>query len=492
MKTFLAALAAGALLSTAAQAATYVNNLQVANGVDLSGLGAGVNTNRLGGFGSDLVYDASSGTYWGMSDRGPGGGVISYAPRLHQFSLTTNASTGAITNFNLLSTVLFKQADGVSNFNGLNPLLLNGSAATLGASFDPEGLVRRSNGNFLVADEYGPSVYEFSSAGVFIRAFETPANLIPTTTTGRDYVSGRPTIITGRQDNRGYEGLTLSPDGTKAYAILQDPLVNEGASNDGRRSRNLRLVEFDVATGTQTRQLIYQVEDIADINARIPGTTSDFSATNQGRSIGVSSIVALPDGKRFLVLERDNRGLGVDDPTASAPVGTKRVYLIDTTGATDVKGISLANTSTLPGGVTAVNKTLFLDIQSALTAAGVTIPEKLEGMAFGPTLADGRISLVFVTDNDFSVTQTGSGTQLDVCTSGAGGTTAQVTLDAACPTGMALIPNNLYAFNLSTAEISSLGLSPVPEPTTWAMMVGGFGLIGAAMRRRTTKVRFAI
>lgn len=27
-------------------------------------------------------------------------------------------------------------------------------------------------------------------------------------------------------------------------------------------------------------------------------------------------------------------------------------------------------------------------------------------------------------------------------------------------------------------------LAPVPEPTTWAMMIAGFGLVGAAMRRR--------
>lgn len=26
--------------------------------------------------------------------------------------------------------------------------------------------------------------------------------------------------------------------------------------------------------------------------------------------------------------------------------------------------------------------------------------------------------------------------------------------------------------------------APVPEPATWAMMIGGFGLIGTAMRRR--------
>jgi polyisoprenoid-binding protein YceI len=31
----------------------------------------------------------------------------------------------------------------------------------------------------------------------------------------------------------------------------------------------------------------------------------------------------------------------------------------------------------------------------------------------------------------------------------------------------------------------------VPEPTSWAMMVGGFGLVGGAMRRRSAKLRFA-
>jgi hypothetical protein len=35
--------------------------------------------------------------------------------------------------------------------------------------------------------------------------------------------------------------------------------------------------------------------------------------------------------------------------------------------------------------------------------------------------------------------------------------------------------------------------SAVPEPSTWAMMIGGFGIVGGAMRRRrsTTTVTFA-
>ena len=31
----------------------------------------------------------------------------------------------------------------------------------------------------------------------------------------------------------------------------------------------------------------------------------------------------------------------------------------------------------------------------------------------------------------------------------------------------------------------------VPEPATWGLMIAGFGLVGAAMRRRSTKVAFA-
>src|SRR5262249_7865706 len=161
----------------------------------------------------------------------------------------------------------------------LNPLLLNGDKSVLGRSFDPEGITFGPDGQLFISDEYGPSVYEFALVDVapeqtearFVRAFTIPANLIPKAGTTLDFVDGRPTITSGRQDNRGFEGLPITPDGTTLYAILQAPLVDEGASNDGRRSRNLRIVAFDVVSGLSVAQYIYQLEPIADINARIPG-----------------------------------------------------------------------------------------------------------------------------------------------------------------------------------------------------------------------------
>lgn len=492
----LLALAATSLLATApAQAITFVNALRVDNVV------TGANdANRFGGFGSDLVYNARDGLYYGMTDRGPGGGLLNYAPRIQAFSMNV-ANDGTISDFSARNPIVFTR-DGVA-FDGQNPALLNGNNAILGRSFDPEGLAIRANGNFLVSDEYGPSIYEFDSQGRFVRAFEIPANLVPKTASGApNYVDGRPTITSGRQDNRGFEGLTLSNDGTKAFAILQDPLVNEGPVNNGeaqgRRGQNLRIVEFDIATGKANKQYAYTLESLASINDRIPGTANDFTANQQGRSIGVSSITQLPDG-RFLVIERDNRGWGVDDTANRLPIGSKRVYLTNIDGTTtDISNVSLAGLSALPAGVTAVTKGSqpFLDIQAMLASAGVPIAEKLEGLSFGPMLADGGRALFIISDNDFSVTQfDGSSTQYEYCTTGpeTNATSVTLPLGTACPQGMSLIPTFIYSFKLSAAEAGALGFAntPVPEPTTWAMLIAGFGMVGGAMRRRKVRVAYA-
>lgn len=401
------------------------------------------NLNRFG-FYSDLVYDAKSGYWYALSDRGPGGGVIDYATRVQRLRIPFDASTGAIGQPVVDRTILFLAEDG-EVFNGLNPRLLNDNTATLGLSFDPEGLAVGKGGHFFIADEYGPSVYEFTSSGHFVRAFATPDNLVPRTASSMpDYVNGRPAVAAGRQDNRGFEGLTLTPSDKTLLAVIQDPLVNEGSNGDGRRSRNVRVVAFDVASGLATAQYVYRLEPIAALNALDPSTADDFSATHQGRSIGLSAIHALSETE-FLVLERDNRGLGVE--VTAAPLH-KRVYRISTLGASDVSALSLAGSNDLPSGVMPVGKALEVDVLAALRAAGaLDIPEKLEGLAIGPRLADGRTLVLIGSDNDYSVTQTGAGEQFEVCVNRATGErVSDVALDGECPAGMTRIPGTLLSF----------------------------------------------
>ncbi|MBC7521517.1 MAG: esterase-like activity of phytase family protein [Sandarakinorhabdus sp.] len=486
---FLSAAAVAALFAVPALAApTYVGKVEVAgNAVDLAAIGSTPNDNRLS-FGSDMFYSQREQTFYGISDRGPGGGTIDFAPRIEAFKLAVNSASGAISNFNLTATKVFRQANG-SVYSGLFPdRLPGGSKPVLGNSLDSEGIARLPNGQFVVADEYGPSVYVMNRDGKFLRAFTTPSNLIPREANGTvNYVDGRPTTTTGRQDNRGFEGITVSGDGKKAWAIMQDPLLNDATGTaNGRSGTNLRIVEFDVATGIGGKQYIYQLEGLSAINGRIPGTSNDFTATQQGRSIGVSSITWI-GGTRFLVIERDNRGEGPDNLIAGAllPVGTKRVYMIDIASASDVSGLVLNTSNTaLPSGVSAVSKMLFLDVAGAFTNAGEIIPEKIEGLAIGPKLDDGSFLLLLATDNDFSVTQNGSNVQFDVCTGG--GSTVQVALGAACPSGKALVPSRIYGFKVSGDDRANFtrSLFSVPEPASWAMLIAGFGLTGGAMRRR--------
>jgi hypothetical protein len=54
-------------------------------------------------------------------------------------------------------------------------------------------------------------------------------------------------------------------------------------------------------------------------------------------------------------------------------------------------------------------------------------------------------------------------------------------------------PDGEYSIDLTPYSVffSSLPvLSSVPEPASWAMMLGGFGLIGGALRRRKVAVSF--
>ncbi|MFN0302768.1 MAG: esterase-like activity of phytase family protein [Burkholderiales bacterium] len=446
-----------AMAGNALAAPTLVNAVTIpGNAVDKS-KGTGANENRLGGFFSDLYYDRKQEKYFALPDRGPGGGTIGYDTRVQKFDIKIDERTGGIKSVYLDKTIKLKRQDGVA-FNGLRPDLdpLNGNQAVLGRSFDSEGLVVGKNKRFYISDEYGPSVREFNKKGVQLREFTTPDNLLPRNSlSSLDFVNGRSTvnnngtIVRGRQDNRGFEGVAMTPDGKTLYAVLQDPLVNEGSQNDGRRSRNVRIVGFDVATGLPTKQFIYQLEAIAEINARIPAANA-FSATNQGRSIGLSAIIAINQNE-FLVLERDNRGIGVD-PATLLPIGSKRLFKINIAAATDVSALSLANTDTLPAGVVPVAKSLYFDMAAALTAKGLPIPEKLEGITIGPRLKDGSYALLIGTDNDFSVTQDATtNVQSDVCIDNAGGS-VNVPIDTPCPAGKALVPTWLYAIKADALD----------------------------------------
>jgi len=52
-------------------------------------------------------------------------------------------------------------------------------------------------------------------------------------------------------------------------------------------------------------------------------------------------------------------------------------------------------------------------------------------------------------------------------------------------------PDGLWTQGTLTFTYTSTATPGVPEPATWAMLIGGFALVGASMRRRATTVAYA-
>ena len=177
--------------------------------------------------------------------------------------------------------------------------------------------------------------------------------------------------------------------------MLQSAMLDEGA---GSGTLN-RIVQFDTRSGKAVAQYAYRME-----------------GSNQGR--GISALVALNE-REFLVLERNNRGLGVPDANVSG--ANKKVFRIDLRGATDVSAIDLDAPGAVFTPVSKSNAAPWLDLAAATTlehaslaALGGVSPEKWEGLTIGPRLDDGSYLVLAGTDNDYSVTQNGTGVQFDV------------------------------------------------------------------------------
>jgi hypothetical protein len=478
-----AALLAALLPFPALTAPVFVNGIAIP-AATADKFGTTANTGRLGFF-SDIYFDPNRGQWWGLSDRGPGGGTLPYDTRVQQFRIDIDATTGAISNFAVAETVKFRSDGTIGGvpagfFNGIAPGTLPASSSTgvLGLALDPEGfVVNPRNGNFIVSDEYGPSVYEFTRDGVLARVYATPGNLIP-----RDGPTGVPNFASdtdneaGKRTNRGFEGLAISPDGRYVYAMLQSAMLDEGAGNGTFN----RIVKFDTETGLAVAQYAYAM-----------------AAASQGR--GISALVALDDN-RMLVLERNNRGVGVGAEFATQ---NKKVFEIDLTGATNVAAIPIAG-GVLPAGVIPVSKVLtpFLDLgANTLAALGNKVPEKWEGLAVGPRLNDGSYLLLAGTDNDYSVTQNGSNVQFDVyfrfsdanpyatsiqcpldtkigCTFTTGGGAATLT------DSYALLPGVLHAYRASTTDLGGY-VAPIPVPGTLLLL--GLGIVGLALPRMRSR-----
>ena len=371
----------------------------------------GMSGNILGGLGSGLAYTGGD-TFLMLPDRGPNAtpydasvdNTTRYYNRFHSFRFQLEPSSAGLP-FTIrdtleVTTLLWSSepltyAGAAPSLNTAGRFYFNGRSDQFGtakgstnpdnARLDPEGIRVSADGkSVFISDEYGPYLYQFDRAtGQRLKSFVLPAKFAAShlSSKGDEEIAGNDS---GRVANKGMEGLAITPDGQTLVGIMQSPLAQDG----GTRAPYVRILTVDIATGA-THEYAYGLNNIGTVE--------------KPKYAGISEIVAVND-HQFLVDERDGKGRGA----GGEPV-FKNLFLIDLAGASDVSGLSGAEA--LAGK--AVTKTVFLDMVAALKAGGIasdTIPEKIEGVSFGPNVTLNGVvthTLWIASDNDFLSTLDG-------------------------------------------------------------------------------------
>jgi hypothetical protein len=320
---------------------------------------------------------------------------------------------------------------GVS-FNSVTTLLQPDGTAFAINTVDPESIrINPRTGTLVWSNEglrggsgvpplQNPTVREMTTAGAYLRDYAVPIRYNPAGTGATD---------PGIRNNLAFESLSFSTDGRTLYTATENALVQDGPAATVSGGSPSRILSFDAVTGQAGAEWAYHVEPVA----LAPAVPNGF-ATN-----GLVELMAVGD-RQFIAVERSFAAGAASPGTGpnGLPTGnTIRLYLVDARGATDVSGFDLASGQPYTG----VSKSLLLDLSTLRNDDGSALAlDNIEGITWGADV-DGKRTLVLVSDNNFNGTQ-------------------------------------------FTQFVALSVLSPIPEPTTWALMLGGGLLLGGWLRLR--------
>ncbi|MFV8334493.1 esterase-like activity of phytase family protein [Flavobacterium sp. RSP29] len=178
----------------------------------------------------------------------------------------------------------------------------------------------------------------------------------------------------GPRNNGTLEGITFDKNYKNIYTNIEEPLFEDGNQANTSKGGLIRLYQFNTKTKKNTAQYGYQLEPIA----RKPNPKGTFAVN------GVSAIQYY--GKnQLLVVERSY--------STGTQACTIKMFLCDLKKATNVKN----HPSLLNQKLELASKKLLLNMDDL----GIFI-DNIEGLTFGPKLANGNPSIIFVSDNNFS------------------------------------------------------------------------------------------
>lgn len=188
-----------------------------------------------------------------------------------------------------------------------------------------------------------------------------------------------PSRAWGPRDNRAFEGLSFSADGRTLWLGMEAPLYQDGEPARLGRGALVRISRYG-RDGALQAQYAYPVDPIR------------FAPGGRYADNGLSELLAVDD-TRLLALERS--GVQGGDGVFRFHI---RLYEMDLAQASDIRAVpALAGACC----VVPATKRLLLDFDTL----GLPQVDNLEGIAWGPKLANGHDSLVLVSDNNFTASQ---------------------------------------------------------------------------------------
>lgn len=323
------------------------------------------NGTTLGGF-SGIDYRADNNSYYIMSDDAAAMQPVRYYTAMLDFNENSFASVA----FTGVTTL--KRPDG-SDFTSV--------AANPNNSVDPEGIRYDAATKHILWSSEGVRNVTLSPP-VLINPFLREANLDGTAVA--EYAL--PPLFrvqateNGTRSNGSFEGLSITPDGRFVYTAQEEPVYEDGPrASSTVAGATTRIVKYDKATRQPVAQYAYKLDAVHQ--APVPATQFQLN--------GIVEVLALSE-TRLLVMERSFA-------VGATPDYSVKIYEIDLTNATDVASVSALQGATY----TPVTKRLVLD----LATTGIKRVDNLEGMTFGPKLANGHYSLVMVSDDNFGASQ---------------------------------------------------------------------------------------
>lgn len=242
----------------------------------------------------------------------------------------------------------------------VDPEAIRVDPATAGVIWTSEGAA--SNG-------IPPAVKKSGNDGIVTGELALPTAFIP------QFVSGR--VVHGARDNQSLESLATSPDGKVVTTAVENALVQDGPAASLNAASPSRIVRYDRATGAELAEYVYEVDPVLNApTAPLPAPINTYSADR-----GLSDLVAL-NATDYLAVER----------SFASGVGYRiKVYWTSVLNATDVKG-----TPSLAAEATKMVKRLVFDFATTDVTA-----DNVEGITWGPNLANGDRSLILAVDDNF-------------------------------------------------------------------------------------------